>query len=286
MKATRSNGSEGFGYLLTSSRLASKRKDRERECAREIVAAIDQLPVERGEAWCLLPPSNFATFGEAADLEKVTAAVRQRFPKITLELPEPAVYLPVTAMPFSGTDRAHGLDPELGILDRFDTGFGETLKEARRVNGMVRKQWYIAVVWAKPDQADGTRPFMLGIGMATERSVSRVRALYAAEARAQILTEAMFSTKAVPQKQIPEKPLVAAPPSTPAIADAPAAGAAAPVAALAAAAAIPLRQHTLQTMAMHFSSFSPPSLSLGLALRCSSGFTSTNQSCCDQVRSL
>merc|ERR1740123_1964400 len=39
-------------------------------------------------------------------------------------------------------------------------------------------------------------------------------------------------------------------------------------------------------MATHFNNFSLPSSSLALVLLCSSGSISTNQSCCDQMRSM
>lgn len=203
-----SAGEKEFGFILTASRLGAKRKEREKECAKELVTMLDALPVEDMKAWCQLPvaggpPPGAKLEGEGTFLDKLTALVRRRCPKVTLEMPEPSAFVMVAALAFPNSEKNHGSDPELPVLDKFDAGFGELLREARRVSGLVRKQWFITVLWAKPETKEELRPFALGVGMATDRELSRVRAMHAAEVRAQILTEAMFK-RAVPQKALPE----------------------------------------------------------------------------------
>lgn len=190
------NGPEEFGFIFTSSRIGAKKKDREKECASELVAALDQLPLEDMRGWCQMPEASKAKREvEYGDLERLTKTVQQRCPKVTIELPEPTAFVLVQAMPWGpgpGERSTHGADSELAILEKFDAGFAELLKEARRVSGLVRKQWFIAVVWAKPEPREDVRPFTIGIGFATDRNLAKARAIYAAEVRAQILTDAMF----------------------------------------------------------------------------------------------
>merc|ERR1711879_1108902 len=125
---------------------------------------------------------------------KVSKAVQQKFPKVTLEFPEPSAFVVVSAANLGTHDKSHGVEPELKVLDHFDAGFGELLQEARRVSGLVRKQWFVAIIWAKPEAKDDMKPFQLGVGLGTDRAMARARALHSAEQRAQILTESMLAT--------------------------------------------------------------------------------------------
>lgn len=81
------------------------------------------------------------------------------------------------------------------MLDRFDAGFGELFKEARRVSGLVRKQWFVSTIWAKSDAGgDGeAKRFPLGIGLATDNALARKRAFQSAESRTQILSKRMLN---------------------------------------------------------------------------------------------
>jgi len=166
--------------------------------------AFDQLPMDKMEAWCQMPDAPKPD-PEAKQIEEFQTKVREKFPKVTIEMGEPAAYVLVAALPYGPADKQHGIEPELTLLDKFDAGFAELLREARRVNGIVRKQWFIVTVWAKPEPKDDVRPFALGIGIATERGIARARALHSAEVRAQIFAESMFSTK-VTQKPVPAAP--------------------------------------------------------------------------------
>lgn len=204
-QAKRGNKDEEFGFIMTSSRIAAKRKEREKECAKELVDALDQVPLEDMKAWSQMPDaSNSKKEVDAADLERLTALVQKRVPKATVELPDPTAFVLVAAMPWGPNERAHGPDPELPLLDKFDPGFAELLKESRRVSGLVRKQWWVAIAWAKLESPEEKRPFSLGIGLAADRGLARVRAVHAAEVRAAILTESMFG-KATPQKSEKEE---------------------------------------------------------------------------------
>jgi len=186
--------SEDFGFVLSHSTNSNKKKDREKDCAKDLVSMLDQLPFEDMKAWCQMPRASTATRQvEAADLEKLGRAVADRVPKATVEAPEPMPCVLVTVSPWGPAEGRQAYDdPDLAILDRFETGFGEAFKEARRVSGLVRKQWFLSLIHAKQDTAAGLKPFCLGVGFATDRDVAKARALHAAEVRVQVLTEAMF----------------------------------------------------------------------------------------------
>lgn len=197
---------EEFGFVFTSSRVGAKKKDREKECATELSAAFDQLPLEDLKAWCQMPDASVAKREvQPDDLERLTKQVQARngCAKVTIELPEPTAFVLVAAMPWGPHEREHGADSELAILEKFDAGFAELLREARRVSGLVRKQWFIACVWAKPEPSVDKQPFTLGMGFATDLNIAKARAVYAAEVRANILTEAMFA-KNTAQKPLPD----------------------------------------------------------------------------------
>jgi len=197
-------GGEEFGFIFAASRLGAKRKDREKECAKEVTDALDQLPLEDMKGWCQMPQGGEKKRDVSqADIDKLTTLVRRRVPKTTIEVLDPTAFVLVGAAPWG--PHGHGAEPELAILDKFEDGFGELLREARRVSGMVRQQWFLAVVNAKPPQSDTKRPFTLGLGLATDAGLAKARALHAAEVRAQVLTDAMFA-KSVPQKEIPASP--------------------------------------------------------------------------------
>merc|ERR1712139_697675 len=132
------------------------------------------------------------------DYERVVKAVRGRLPRATVDLPEPTCFVLVTAFCWGPHEKAHGAEAELAMLEKFDSGFAELLREARRVMGLVRKQWFVAVVTVKPDVMDThLRPFDLGIGIATDAKVAKLRAVHAAEVRLQIMNDSMF------QKHVP-----------------------------------------------------------------------------------
>jgi hypothetical protein len=199
-------GSEDFGFLLVQNRLGQKKKERESDAKKDLSQLLDLLPVADMKAWCQMPGKADPKPEGEPNLEKLTALVQKRCPQVTIELPEPTAYVLVASMAQSPFDsKTHGSDPDLTVLDRFDDGFSELLREARRVSGLVRKQWFIAVVIAKPEPKDDVKAFELGVGMATDRNVARHRALHAAEVRAEILTEAMFK-KNVPLKSLPDAP--------------------------------------------------------------------------------
>merc|ERR1719221_532184 len=166
-------GKEEFCFVLSHTCSAPKRKDREKECASGLAAALDPLPLEDMRAWCQMPEASQAKREvDAADLEQLTALVARKCPKVSLELPEPTTCVLVASIPWGPHERAHGQDPDLAVLEKFDAGFAELLKEARRVSGLVRKQWYLAVVWARVQSNGDASRFALGTGLATDRHLS------------------------------------------------------------------------------------------------------------------
>mmetsp|Transcript_71341 Transcript_71341/g.113058 ORF Transcript_71341/g.113058 Transcript_71341/m.113058 type:complete len:473 (-) Transcript_71341:165-1583(-) len=201
------SGERQLAFIYSSSRTGAKKKDREKECATELMRCLDQLPIKDICAWYHLPPAGEKRDMLPDDLERVTKAVRARYAKATVEVPEPTAFVLVEAVSPGPHEKAHGADADLALLENFDPGFAELLREARRVNGLVRKQWYQSILWVKPEPGkDNQRPFPLGIGFATDRNLARARAVYSAEMRLPILSDAMFD-KNVKEKQVPKKPV-------------------------------------------------------------------------------
>jgi len=192
-------GPAEFGFHYAASRNGNKKKDREKDCCQELVSYLDTLPIEDMRAWYQLPENKDKLDVAPDEVEKLTKAVRARCPRVTVELPEPTSFVLVGAQSWGPHEKAHGAEAELAMLEKFDQGFAELLREARRVSGLVRKQWFVAVVMAKPEAKDDVRPIPLGYGFATDRNLARVRAVHAASVRTEILSDAMFN-KNPPQK--------------------------------------------------------------------------------------
>lgn len=190
----RQRNSEEFGFLSAVSRESQKKKDRERDCARDLVAVLDQLQIDDAKSWYQLPaPGDAKKDVETGDLDELTKVVKRRMPQIVVELKEPESFVLAASQPFGPNEKAQGADGELDVLDRFDTGFGELLVEARRVSGLVRKQWWVATVVAKPaEMKEDSRPFTLGVGLATDKGIAKARAVFASGKRASVLTDKMF----------------------------------------------------------------------------------------------
>lgn len=202
MLLTRSNvkkdGAEEFGFMLGVSRMAAKKKDREKECAKELVASMEKLPLEQPAAWCQFSSSSAKQDVEPADVERLTAAVRAKVPNATVSVPEPTAFVLVSSAPWGPNEKVDGIDADLAMLEQFDTGYAELLAESRRVNGLVRKQWFISLVLVKQEASDTAQPLALGVGLASDSSLAKARAVHAAEVRSQVLTEAMFPKAATP----------------------------------------------------------------------------------------
>merc|ERR1719436_1522548 len=81
---------EQFGFILSASHIASKKKERENECAKELVSTLEQLPLDDNRAWCQLPDAGDAKREvDHADLERLATLVNRRFPNTTIEWAEP-----------------------------------------------------------------------------------------------------------------------------------------------------------------------------------------------------
>lgn len=182
------------GFLMAHSRLGSRSRDRQRECCIQMSLAFGFLDVSDSKAWNQLPdPSTAKRQLDPGDVEKLAALVREQCPKVSVELPEPMACVVVGTAGFPAIERPHANPPEadLTVLDRYDDGVGELMQEARRVNGIVSKQWFLAAVQVRKEGA--IAPFVLGHGLATDRESARARAVHAAEVRAGLLTEALLS---------------------------------------------------------------------------------------------
>jgi len=189
---SKKNFDQEFGFICSVSRAGNKKKEREKECAKELANTMDLLPLDDKKAWCQMPSAKDAKREvEPGDLERLTKLVQAKAPKATVEIGEPSTVVMVASMPWGPHERSNGKDPDLAILDKLDPGFGELFKEARRVSGLVGKQWYLGIVWVKPE--GDQKPFALGVGLATDRNLAKARSVYAAELRVQVFKESMLA---------------------------------------------------------------------------------------------
>jgi len=185
----KSKKAEDAGFMLAQSRTGGKKKEREKECQSELMPMLDAFPLDDPKAWFQMPEAAAAKDKiEAADLERLGELVQSKVSGTTVVLPEPFACVLVCGVPINN-DGAHSGEPEVDIIDRFDPGFGEYFREARRVSGLVRKQWFIATVTLRAEGGEHT--LSLGMGLATDPMAAKVRAFHAAEQRAQLLTEAI-----------------------------------------------------------------------------------------------
>merc|ERR1712061_643907 len=90
---------EDFAFLFSQSRLAQKKKDREKECLKDISTFLDMIPTDKLEGWCQMPPAGTKTADpQAADIEKLKTLVQKKHPKVIIEFPEPTAFVVVAAM--------------------------------------------------------------------------------------------------------------------------------------------------------------------------------------------
>jgi hypothetical protein len=192
-------GADDFGFLLSTSRSTAKKKDREKECAVDLMDVLERMDPIKANSWCYTPASEPKA---ELDLAKLTELAHKKVEKSTLTITEPLPHVLVSAMSFGPNDGKHGADPELMVLDRFDAGFGELFKEARRVSGLVRKQWFVSVITMKNDGDSEGKGFPIGIGMATDSALAKKRAMQSAESRLNALNKRIL-TNALKKGPVP-----------------------------------------------------------------------------------
>jgi len=203
-----------FGFLMASSRQPDKKqKDRQRECARDVLGQVEQLTQGKSEgdlrAWYQVPAVDESLEPEAerTALEKLKSTMESRLvatagkssgadPVVEVEFPEPQSCVICGLTDYGGSEDSTK-DPDISVLDFFEPDSVDLFKEAKRLGGLVRLRWYLAVVKASrkatsPAQEGLYRPLSLGMGFATDQKIAKARALRAAEVRAEVLTEAMF----------------------------------------------------------------------------------------------
>lgn len=215
MLANGSNASRSsFGFLMASSRAPDKKqKDRQRECARDVLAQVEQLTQGKSEgdlrAWYQVPAVDeiLEPEAEAKAVEKLKSTVESRLeatagkdsgaaPVVEVEFQEPQGCVICSLADYGGQEDSTK-EPDISVLDFFEPDSADLFKEAKRLGGLVRLRWYLAVVKASrkassPAQEGLYRPLPLGMGLATDQKIAKARALRAAEVRAEVLTEAMF----------------------------------------------------------------------------------------------
>jgi len=185
--------------MLAHNRVALRKKDRERECTKDVMMQCESLQLDDPKAWCHIPSPGNKTQATPDDLDRIRTAVDSRCARMVVEFPEPMACVVVATCAFS--DRPSNAEPDLGLLERLDPGFVEQFREARRVSGLVKKQWYLATVNVRREGSSNT--FALGVGLGTDRESSRARAIHAAEVRAALFTEAVATKLCGPDTAAP-----------------------------------------------------------------------------------
>ncbi|CAE7736128.1 TPT [Symbiodinium sp. CCMP2592] len=202
-----SKSRSSFGFLMAASRQPQKQKDRQRECARELLAQVEQLLASKSEAdlrtWCQVSESAEADVNQDTSLDKLKGMISNRLAttgskgsqSVDLEFSNPSSCV-ITSYAAYEDDNS---DPDLSAMDFFAPDSSAQLEEAQKLGGLLRLRWYLAVVKAirkgkddKRGESSPYRPLALGVGFATDENVAKARALRAAEVRAEVLTEAMF----------------------------------------------------------------------------------------------
>eukprot|EP00913_Durusdinium_trenchii_P021866 g20546.t1 len=107
-------------------------------------------------------------------------------------------------------EQTESSEADFSAMNFFSADAAAQLEEARKLGGLLRLQWHLAVVKAsqsksrdkgerdKGEKGDDKekdqshRSIPLGVGFSTEEPLAKARALRAAEVRAEVLTEAMF----------------------------------------------------------------------------------------------
>jgi len=190
-----------------------KQKERQRECARDVVAQVEQLTQGKSEgdlrAWYQVPAVDeiLEPEAEAKAVEKLKSTVEGRLeatkgkdseaaPVVEVAFQEPQSCVICGLADYGGQEDSTK-DPDISVLDFFEPDSADLFKEAKRLGGLVRLRWYLAVVKASRKTGDAAqdalyRPLPLGMGLATDQKIAKARALRAAEVRAEVLTEAMF----------------------------------------------------------------------------------------------
>lgn len=180
-----------FGFLCARS-CGRERLDREKDCATDIVKVLEALKVEEARSWCTVDVAGKEV--TARDVEELSQHVQQRFPGFTCHMSEPSSMVITSCGASSPHATTHGPHPELGVLDEFEPGFGELLSEAIRVEGLVRKQWYIALLRVTPRPSPKMHSITLGMGVATDKPLAKARALRSAWRRVEVLDEQWFQS--------------------------------------------------------------------------------------------
>ena len=152
-----------FGFLLASSR-QNKQKDRQRECAKDLLSQLEQLLSGKAEkdlrTWCQVPEAlDQEEKAEESDaspsLEKLRGLLGNRLAatgrtgskalQLDLEIGSSSCVLTAA----SSFDEKESEGPDVSAMDAFSPDAGAQLSEAQRLGGLLRLQWHLAVVKAK-----------------------------------------------------------------------------------------------------------------------------------------
>lgn len=213
---------------MAESRQPQKQKDRQRECVRDLLAQVEQLLAGKSEAdlraWCQIHDSQ--THGpngssEESDLDKLKGTIESRLTAtgskavaVDLDFSAPSTSVIVSVSQFEEEskkdEQTESSEADFSAMNFFSADAAAQLEEARKLGGLLRLQWHLAVVKAsqsksrdkgerdKGEKGDDKekdqshRSIPLGVGFSTEEPLAKARALRAAEVRAEVLTEAMF----------------------------------------------------------------------------------------------
>ena len=77
-----SGSASSFGFLMSASRQPQKQKDRQRECARDLLAQVEQLIAGKAEAdlraWCQVPLEARESQNGSGETDKLKSAIATR----------------------------------------------------------------------------------------------------------------------------------------------------------------------------------------------------------------
>jgi len=195
-----SGSASSFGFLMSASRQPQKQKDRQRECARDLLAQVEQLIAGKAEAdlraWCQVPLEARESQNGSGETDKLKSAIATRLAAtgskldaVDVEFSSSSCVL-VSSACFDTEEAA-----DVACLDFFSPDAAAQMEEAKRLGGLVRLKWHLSLVKAlKKDEEKPSpyRPLALGVGFAVDEDLSRARAWQCAEARSEVLSEAMF----------------------------------------------------------------------------------------------
>ena len=156
---------------MAESRQPQKQKDRQRECVRDLLAQVEQLLAGKSEAdlraWCQIHDSQ--THGpngssEESDLDKLKGTIESRLTAtgskavaVDLDFSAPSTSVIVSVSQFEEEskkdEQTESSEADFSAMNFFSADAAAQLEEARKLGGLLRLQWHLAVVKASQSKS-------------------------------------------------------------------------------------------------------------------------------------